>query len=77
MFGNLDFVPTGYGPKKSMGKLLDDLAADICGDSTGGNRFGGPDFPRPGFTFMGNRWWKGLAKGNGLRVRDMYKRPLL
>lgn len=33
------------------------------------------NFPRRLYLFMGDRGWKGLARQNGLRKKDIYKRP--
>ena len=35
------------------------------------------NFPRRLYLFMGNRGWKGLALKNGLKKKDLYKRPYL
>ena len=75
MLGDLPSVPAGYGPKKTMGKLLDGLAASIIDGKDTANNFGAADFPRFAFTFMANLGWKQQARQNKLRTRDIYKKP--
>ena len=71
MLGQLGDIPLGKGPKTSLGKALNALAANIMQQVGGANRYVNPDFPRFGFLWMASLGWKRQAKANGVPVSSL------
>lgn len=75
MFGQLGGIPLGKGPKTSLGKALNVLAANISQHGAGENIFVNPNFPRFGFLWIASLGWKRQAKANGVSKKDIYIKP--
>ncbi|HBF4489002.1 TPA: hypothetical protein KOO02_000045 [Clostridioides difficile] len=80
MFGSLESVPSGKGPKKDLGIALKELSKNILSDnihiddSNKSTIFISPNFPRFLYKLMGNHQWNTQAKSNGLTKSDILKK---
>jgi multimeric flavodoxin WrbA len=76
MLPYIESVPLGHGPLKNLGKALDELVKNIQNKRRGENIFISPNFPYICWEFMAtNVFWNGQARKNGLKKKDIVRRP--
>jgi hypothetical protein len=76
MLAYIENVPLGRGPLKNLGKALDELTKNIQNRQRGENIFISPNFPYICWKFMAtNVFWNSQAKKNGLKKKDIMRRP--
>lgn len=76
MLGGLGGVPLGKGPKKSLGKALGELTANISQGGGKENTYANPNFPRFGYLWMASFGWKRQARANGVSKKGIYIKPV-
>ncbi len=67
-------VPSGYGPKKNLGKALENIAANILGGTSEKNIFIAMNFPKLAYKLAAHINWGRSIKSNGLRKKDLFTR---
>ena len=70
--GMAQAAPVGKGPSANMGKTRDILAENILHQTTGETLFTQPNFPRFLYKTMAHMGWRQIAKGNGIKGKEMY-----
>jgi len=64
-------VPLGKGPKASLGKAFEEMAANIENSITKENNYISIDFPRFMYKLSAEKGWRKKIKSNGLKVKDL------
>ncbi len=67
-------IPLGHGPKKNLGRALNNLGTNILNNCCDENIFISPNFPRFMFKLFGNIMWGKMAKQNGLTTKDLFRK---
>lgn len=68
-------IPTGHGPKKDLGAALKRMAQNISLGAAAENEFVSINFPRRLYKLMAQLGWRTQVRKNGLRGRDLARRP--
>ncbi|WP_191089411.1 flavodoxin family protein [Paenibacillus spiritus] len=76
MLGSLEKVPLGRGPLKDLGQALEALASAVRTGAAGESVYLSPNFPRVAWRLAATYgFWHPQAKKNGLKVKDLKRRP--
>lgn len=80
MLGYMEKVPVGHGPVKNIGKAMEQLAQSIANreqdEKQGEVLLFNPNYPRFAWEMAANYgFWHPQARKNGLKRRDLLKRP--
>ncbi len=70
----MDMAPMGYGPKKNLGNALQDIANSIVSGKGWDYHFASVNFPAFMYKLGAQSMWRGMAKSNGLKRKDLSKR---
>lgn len=76
MFGQLNKIPLGHGPKKSLGRALKTLVKNITEGKKDDNIYVSPNFPRGLFKLMADIHWNGIAKSLGIKKKELRKNTI-
>ena len=72
MIADVQKVPFGKGPKKSIGKALDELARHIAEGNSMPAKYVNHNFPRFLYRWLAHHGWKSQAKKNGTTLGKAY-----
>lgn len=72
--GMINSAPIGKGPLKNLGKTLSIFSDNICSLRSDEDLFVEPNFPRFLYLKAAHIGWRSLAKKNGLKSNDLFKR---
>lgn len=75
LVGGMADVPLGKGPRTSLGRELEALAAHIAKREAAETRYVSPDMiPKCAFLLMGNAFWNQMAGKNGVSKKQIRRR---
>lgn len=74
MIQSVKNVPLGYGPKKNLGTVFNQLVNNILNRTSGENIFITANFPRIMYKIAAEMGWRKAIKANGLRRKDLHLR---
>ncbi len=66
-------VPLGHGPKKNLGKALNEFANNIIHEKSENSIFISPNFPKFAYKYAAHNGWRLQVKTNGLTAKDLFR----
>lgn len=65
-------VPCGHGPKKNLGRALENMASNILQKKSEPNMFTTMNMPKFAYRFAAHMNWRISARANGLTKKDLF-----